>query len=351
MKKAISLFLALCLGFSLSACGPRQTPAAAGGPVDAAAPGAPGEPAGETGLATDLTIVSGSTGGVWAVIAEGMSECFRGALPEGANVNTNTGNDAANVSDVSQGVAELGLAYYPTALNAREGADVFEGNPQTNAYALCSLFPAIYQFFILKSTGITSFAQMAEEGFPLAVGCNTAGSMMHLFGAAVLAEYGMDAAALEQRGGKILTIAQSPTLDMMGSGDAHALSQVATLPISGVIEFSTTKELTLLPLDQRVVDAMAARYDVTPYTIPADTYDFLTEDVQSFATSCLVMINGDVSEETAYTLAKAMVENIGYFGSVSQALAGLTPEYLADTGAIPLHPGAEAYFREIGALP
>ena len=60
---------------------------------------------------------------------------------------------------------------------------------------------------------------------------------------------------------------------------------------------------------------------------------------------------GDLDEQTVYDLTKVFWENIDELGESQANLKGLTPEEaVKDIADLPLHPGAERYYTEIGVL-
>lgn len=87
--------------------------------------------------------------------------------------------------------------------------------------------------------------------------------------------------------------------------------------------------------------------------IPAKTYEFQPNDVATLYTTHALMVGAHLSEETVYNITKAIVENWSHMGDVHATLKGKTPQWMCDPknfGGIPLHPGAEKYYKEIGAL-
>ena len=56
----------------------------------------------------------------------------------------------------------------------------------------------------------------------------------------------------------------------------------------------------------------------------------------------------DVDEETVYRVVKSVMENLDLFRRQHPAFAGLTKEKMTHGVILPLHPGAERYFREAG---
>lgn len=87
------------------------------------------------------------------------------------------------------------------------------------------------------------------------------------------------------------------------------------------------------------------------YTIPVGTYPNQDEDVQTSAIKMVMFCRGDLDEETVYQLTKTFWENIDKLGEAQSNLRGLTPEEaVKDIADLPLHAGAEKYYKEIGVL-
>jgi len=49
-------------------------------------------------------------------------------------------------------------------------------------------------------------------------------------------------------------------------------------------------------------------------------------------------------------MVKSINDNIEYIKSIHASLRKLTPEYMIDNHTIPLHPGAEKYYKEINLM-
>lgn len=58
----------------------------------------------------------------------------------------------------------------------------------------------------------------------------------------------------------------------------------------------------------------------------------------------------DVPEETVYNLVKTMMENADALEAVHKNAAGTCPERGIEGALIPMHPGAERYYKEVGVL-
>ena len=66
----------------------------------------------------------------------------------------------------------------------------------------------------------------------------------------------------------------------------------------------------------------------------------------------MIIANKSLSNDIAYLITKTIVENKADLVKAHQAFGGFKPEdaWKPENNAIPLHPGAEKYFREKGLM-
>ena len=87
-----------------------------------------------------------------------------------------------------------------------------------------------------------------------------------------------------------------------------------------------------------------------PAMIPAGTYEGQTTDVPAIAIQNFLVTHEGVSADTVYKLTKAMWENLPALVAAHSAGKAIKKENALAGMAVPLHPGAEKYYREIGLL-
>jgi hypothetical protein len=91
----------------------------------------------------------------------------------------------------------------------------------------------------------------------------------------------------------------------------------------------------------------------SPYlsvTIPAGTYDGQTEAVETAAVGNFLITHDGVPEETVYQMTKLMFENLDKLTAAHAAAKAIDLAKANDGMPIPLHPGAERYYKEKGIL-
>ena len=96
--------------------------------------------------------------------------------------------------------------------------------------------------------------------------------------------------------------------------------------------------------------AAMKEYGYVEATMPAGSYQGLEEDYRAPAALNSMIANAEVDEEVVYQITKAVIENADRLAEANQAFADWNPEAYVqpDYLVVPLHPGAERYYRERG---
>jgi TRAP transporter TAXI family solute receptor len=87
-----------------------------------------------------------------------------------------------------------------------------------------------------------------------------------------------------------------------------------------------------------------------PAVIPAGTYEGQAKDAQSIAIQNFLVTHEGVSTDTVYKMTKALWENLDALVAAHAAGKGIKKENALKGMPLPLHPGAEKYYREVGML-
>jgi len=116
------------------------------------------------------------------------------------------------------------------------------------------------------------------------------------------------------------------------------------------MELAATNDIAILSVDGAEAEKLIADYPFyTSYDIPADTYG-LENDATTVAVKATFIVSNDLSEDVVYELTKALFENKEAIATGHAKGAELDTTYAVEGVSVPFHPGAEKYFKEIGAL-
>ena len=84
--------------------------------------------------------------------------------------------------------------------------------------------------------------------------------------------------------------------------------------------------------------------------IPAGTYDGQTEDVPTAAVINFLISHDGVSEDLAYQMTKQLFENLPDVVAAHKAASDIKLADAVKDMPIPMHPGAEKYYKEKGVM-
>lgn len=123
-------------------------------------------------------------------------------------------------------------------------------------------------------------------------------------------------------------------------------------PNGSIKEATSSCPSNLVNIQGATVDKIISKY---PYfrkaTIPGGEYANNPNDTHTFGVAATLVSSTNTSDEQVYQLVKAVFENLDAFKRRHPAFANLKAEEMVKDGlAIPLHPGAEKYYREAGLI-
>jgi len=125
----------------------------------------------------------------------------------------------------------------------------------------------------------------------------------------------------------------------------------AGVPTASVVDLANATPIRIVPLVGPEIDELKKRQ---PYyasvTLEANTYKGQSEPVETLAVMAIWATHAAVPEEIAYAVTKAAYENTETLAKVHVQGKNIRLETALRSVSIPLHPGAERYFREKGLL-
>ncbi|WP_106494958.1 TAXI family TRAP transporter solute-binding subunit [Lentibacillus sp. Marseille-P4043] len=333
-RRTLFLFvLILTVGMILSACGESGK----GSSSDSGS-----DDGGEKEAKTNLTLGTGSVGGVYYPLGGEMSTLWKDNIDvDGFDVSSvESGASVENIAKIQSGNYQLGIAQNTTLISAVNQTGEFKGKEIDNVAVIASLYPEAVQIATLESTGIESIADL--KGKKVAIG--PPGGATREAAELILKAYGIeegDYEAYEEGFGDAKSKLQNGTID--------ASIEVVGVPSSSTDELqASTKEVKLLSIEGDALQEVVDNSQYEAYTVEPGTYDWLDEPVETVTAMALLLGSKDqVSEDLAYELTKTLVEKSGDM-SIAQAKLIKEDSILTGVGDLPIHPGAQKYFDEAG---
>ncbi len=250
----------------------------------------------------------------------------------------------SNVLAIKENKLESGFVQSDVAYWAYTGTGIFrEKEPITSLRAITSLYPESIHLVARKGAGIRSVRDL--EGKRVSLGEPGSGTLIDA--TIVLRAYGLDKNDIQAE-----YIKPSLASKRLQQNQLDAFFIVAGYPALAVSSLAEESGAVLIPIDGLEADRLAQEQRFfSRWTIPAGTYP----GVGSIATlnvDAQWVISSTQSEELIYQITNALwngkcrkLLNNGHAKgraiTLSSALDGI---------AIPLHPGAERFYREAGMM-
>ena len=140
------------------------------------------------------------------------------------------------------------------------------------------------------------------------------------------------------------------SFDMMADKRLDIVIAPLSPGTSHVQQASLNSPIKLISANDEVITKMGKDLNTIEFIIPAASYSFMKNDVKTFATGGVLTTNSFMSDNDAYAIAKALYNQLKYLNNAHAFLKTLDPKGMAFTGGVPLHPGAEKFYREMGLI-
>lgn len=291
-----------------------------------------------------ITFAAGGSSGSWYVGSAVMSELIRKAYPE-LQVTPVPGGGVANMRTVQQGKAEIAFAIYQTLVEAYKGEGAYE-TEHDKLRVMLSTTPFFQQIVVRADSPIESLKDMAGKR----VSPSQKGFGGEIAFARLLDIVGLSYEKIEAEGGQVLFRNYDDGANMFMDGHLDVINTGSPAPHPSYSQIAAQHDIRLIPIDDDVAAEFSEKYPgYVPGVLPANIYKGQTEPVPTVVGFYGVVTSADVPDEDVYKMTKAIYEGRKQIAEAYGAYEAMLEEGAVLRGIpIPMHPGAEKYFEEIG---
>ncbi len=344
MKKILAVLLAALMLFTLAACGGNdgEETTAAGTETTAAA-----DEGTEGGVNDEIikTITTGTGGntGTYYAFTTAVGQVL-GTDDYKFNV-ISTGGSQANIEMIADGEAQFAIVQNDVMNYAYEGTNGF-AEAITDFKAVACVYSEVCQLVATKASGITSLADL--KGKTVAVG--DVGSGVYYNAVQILEAAGLDI----DKDIKKVTASFGDSATQLKDGSIDAAFITAGAPTTAITDLATTTEVVLVDLGADIIDSLIQKYPFyEKFEATADNtkYDFVTDTVNTVAIKATFVVTDKMSDDQVYEITKNLWEKQADI-AVAHAKGNemVKENAVAAVGKVPVHPGAEKYYKEIGVI-
>lgn len=291
---------------------------------------------------TFINVLTGGTSGVYYPIGVALSQLYTNGI-EGSKTSVQaTKASVENLNLLQAGRGELAFALGDSVADAWNGVeDAGFKAPLKKLRAIAGTYPNYIQIVANAESGIKSLEDL--KGKRISVGAPKSGTELNaraIFKAAGLSYEDM---------GKVEFLPYAESVELIKNRQLDATLQSSGLGMAAIRDLASTMKISFVSIPADVT----AKIDNAAYqaaTIPAGTYDGQDSDVPTVAITNILVSHEGVSDDVAYQMTKLMFDNLDRLGTAHSAAKDIKLETATKNLPIPLHPGAERYYKEVGAL-
>jgi TRAP transporter TAXI family solute receptor len=227
-------------------------------------------------------------------------------------------------------------------------SDAWKGNeeagfktPFRKLRGIAALYPNYIQIVARTDSGIKTLADL--KGKRISVGA--AKSPIELNARTIFKAAGLaykDFAKVE-----FLPFGES--VELMKERQIDATLQSATLSASGLRDLAASVDIIVVPIPPDVIQKIDDSAYL-PATIPTNTYRGQSTDVPAIAVQNYLVTHEGVSDDTAYGITKVLWTHLDALTAAHPAAKAIDLKRAIEGMPVPLHPGAEKYYKEVGLI-
>jgi uncharacterized protein len=292
-----------------------------------------------------FTIATGGAGGVYHPVGNAICRIFnlaeeRLSTPCLALISDGS---AANIKRVRRGDTALALSQSDVAYAAYRGEGRFAAaGPDAQLRTLIALHSEALAVIARADAGIRRFEDLRGKR----ISAGKSGLLYSVTRDDLLSAYGWTTSDFRLS----LELGLAEQNRALCANGVDAIMFQAAQPSGFIQEATIGCPARLLGLEGPPIARLLSAH---PYyvasVIPGGMYEGNPSDVPTFGTQALLVTSARQSEELAYAVVKAVIENFADFRRLHPALSTLKVNDLVPSSVVtPIHPGALKYYREAG---
>jgi len=288
-----------------------------------------------------MILATGGTAGTYYPFGGAMAKIWNSKIP-GMNVTAQaTGASIENIRLMNKDEVELALVQSDNIDWAFFGKESFK-EKITKMTAIAVLYPEIVHIVVRGDSPAKTFGDL--KGLKVGVGAPGSGTEANF--RQLQEVYGMKKDDVK---GQYLSYVESA--DQFKDKHIDSFFLTTGIPNSALMDVANTRPIKLLSIEDPIVAKITQQYPfLAPAKIPANTYKGQTEEVKTIAVMAVLIAHPKLSEQVAYNITKALIENQADLASAHAKGKELSLQGAVKGVSIPFHPGAAKYYKEKGVL-
>lgn len=289
-----------------------------------------------------INILTGGTSGIYYPIGVALSQVYTKAIPEAKSSVQATKASVENLNLLQAGRGEIALTLADALSDAWNGnEEVGFKTPLKKLRGVSGVYSNYIQIVASAESGIKTVADL--KGKRISVGAPKSGTELN-------ARAILKAAGLSYKDfAKVEYLPFGESVELIKNRQLDVTLQSAGLGVASIRDLATSVKIVVVPIPADVVAKVGdAAYQAG--MIPAGTYDGQTQDTPTAIIPNFLVTHDGVPAELVYKMTKAMYDNLDMLVAAHAAAKAIKLADAVKGMPVPLHPGAERYYKEKGLI-
>lgn len=291
------------------------------------------------GEQTYLTIATGGVSGPYYTIGGALAKVYKEKMDYNAAVRSTDGS-VENVNLLESNQADLAFAMSDAASFALGGEESYQDNgPARHIKAIAGLYLNYVQIVTLKDQGIQTVYDL--KGKRVGVGAPDSG--VELNARMILKEHGITYQDIKPE-----YLSYNEAIEQLKNNTIDAAFVTSGLPNAAVLDLQKSKEVVIVSIQRSMIDHLTKRF---PFFVKAELLSGVYANVRPVPTVAIrniLLVRSDLTNDQVYKITKTFFENLHVLQGSHEAAKEINRREAGKNLVVPLHPGAERYYEEMG---
>lgn len=289
-----------------------------------------------------INVLTGGTSGIYYPLGVALTQIYGKAIPGVKATVQSTKASAENLNLLQAGRGEIALTLGDALSLAWKGnAEAGFKSPLNRLRGVSATYTNYLQIVASANSGIRTMADL--KGKRISVGAPKSGTELNA--RAILKAAGLSYGDFA----KVEYLPFGESVELMKNRQLDVTLQSAGLGVASIRDLANSVSIVVVAIPPEVT-AKVGDPAYQPATIPANTYQGQASAVTTASIANFLVTHEGVPADTVYRMTKAMYENLDMMVAAHAAAKQIKRENALKGMPLPLHPGAEKYYREIGLL-
>lgn len=294
---------------------------------------------------------AGSPGGSWYTIVTGLANIVM-EKNQDIKIRIVPGGGRDNPALIDNGIAQIGMGIDFLAAAATKGEAPYDKKMPSLRSIGGTWAPAEFHVIVPADEKRPLDQILADP--KIRIGTSPRATSEELTLQRALTFYNNSGDKIAQGGGKLINANYSQLVSAFQDNQVDVLWGAGSAPTGIALEVQNGRRAAkLVAFPKALMDHLASQFGYGKSVIKAKSYTGLQSgdaDLPVTSLEAVILVSSKLSDNDVYKITKTLIESRGSFGNIYKVLGEYDPARAWKDQPVPLHPGAERAYKELGFI-